>query len=120
MIWQNRFAENGWKQEFKTYTEELILESLEKLFPGISNKVLNRFSSTPLTMERYTWNSDGAIIGWSFDNEKIPAVSKITGVAKSVLTPVKNIYKCGQWSYTPAGMPVSVMTGKLAADRVTK
>jgi len=39
-------------------------------------------------------------------------------VAKSVVTPFPDICQAGQWSYSPSGLPIAILTGKLAADRV--
>lgn len=50
----------------------------------------------------------------------MPAVNKIQISDRSVLTPVPSIYQASQWAYSPAGVPMSVLTGKLAADRVIK
>jgi hypothetical protein len=44
----------------------------------------------------------------------------MTKVANSVLTPMPDIYQAGQWSYSPAGLPISIMTGKLAVNRIEK
>ena len=111
---------SGWKNEFKKFMEELIIDSVNKLYPEMKSNIIKQFSSTPMTMKRYTNNSEGAIVGWSFTNNKIPVVHKFLEVASSVNTPFKNIYKCGQWSYSPAGLPISILTGKLAADKVLK
>ena len=39
---------------------------------------------------------------------------------KSILTPVPGVFQAGQWTYSPAGLPVSLLTGKIAANRVIK
>jgi phytoene dehydrogenase-like protein len=113
-----KIRDAGWKKEFKTYMEELLLEQLNTLYPGMREKVLWQFSSTPLTVERYTSNSEGAIVGWSFANPFIPVVHQFSKVAKSVNTPIPNVYKAGQWSYSPAGVPIAILTGKMAADKI--
>jgi phytoene dehydrogenase-like protein len=115
-----KIVEQGWKEEFKNYMEELMIRELIKLYPEMEGKVIKKFSSTPLTIERYTSNTQGAIIGWSFANPRIPVIHKFSGVGKSVNTPVRDIYKAGQWSYSPAGVPISILTGKLAANKALK
>jgi hypothetical protein len=50
----------------------------------------------------------------------MPVVNKIQLSARSVLTPIPSIYQAGQWAYSPAGVPMSVLTGKLAAERALK
>ncbi len=115
-----KIISDGWKSEFKSYMEELIIEQILSIYPKIKDTIINQFSSTPLTIERYTSNNQGAIVGWSFTNKYIPVIHNITKVAKSVKTPIPDIYKCGQWSYSPSGMPISILTGKLAANKVLK
>jgi phytoene dehydrogenase-like protein len=38
----------------------------------------------------------------------------------AVVTPVPNVYQAGQWTYSPSGLPISLITGKIAADKVIK
>lgn len=114
-------SEMGWYDEFKGISEGFIINILEEsIFPGMKNRVMDRFSSTPLTIEKITGNSQGAITGWAFTNSEIPVKSKMSHVAKSVGTPIPDVYQCGQWSFSPSGLPISVFTGKLAADKVIK
>lgn len=115
-----KIADQGWKDEFTAYMEDLLLEQMEILFPGVSEHITDRFSSSPLTIERYTGNSQGAIVGWSFKNPQMPAIHSFRKVAKSVLTPIPDVFQAGQWTYSPAGLPISILTGKLAADKVLK
>ena len=86
-------------------------------FPGLDGKVLSRFMTTPVTLEAYTGNSDGAIVGWAFDRGHMPAVHQMQRVARSVLTPIPGVFQAGQWAYSPGGVPMAFLTGKLAANR---
>jgi phytoene dehydrogenase-like protein len=85
----------------------------------LKNKIIARFSHTPLSIEKRVGSSEGAITGWSF-GKNMPVVNKIQFSDRSVLTPIPSIYQAGQWAYSPAGVPMSILTGKLAADRVLK
>jgi phytoene dehydrogenase-like protein len=95
-----------------------VLDS--SIYPGLKAAVIDSFTSTPLTIEKITGNSEGAITGWSYTNDFIPAVTQLTKVASSVLTPIPDTYQAGQWTYSPSGLPISVMTGRLAANRILK
>jgi phytoene dehydrogenase-like protein len=111
--------EMGWYEAFKTYCEQLMIENLDStIFPGLKNAVIHQFSSTPLTMEKYSGNTDGAITGWSFTNLSMPAESRLPKIANSIRTPIPGVYQAGQWTFSPSGLPVSILTGKLAADKV--
>jgi phytoene dehydrogenase-like protein len=111
----------GWYDEFRELMTTGSIDVLDSsIYPGLKAAVIDSFTSTPLTIEKITGNSDGAITGWAFTNEVIPAVNQLIKVASSVLTPIPDTYQAGQWTYSPSGLPISVMTGKLAADRVLK
>ena len=71
-------AEAGWYPAFKTLCEEQMMAVLENsIFPGLTRQVEQRFSSTPLTIERLTGNLGGAITGWT--------KNQAAGVAKTPL-----------------------------------
>ena len=111
----------GWYDEFKAFSAQTILDVLNaSIYPGFKDKVMDSFVSTPITLQKLTGNSDGAITGWSFTNSSVPAVNRMSKVAKSVLTPIPNVLQAGQWVFSPSGLPISIMTGKLAADKVRK
>jgi len=114
-------SEMGWYDEFKKISEECIINILDStIFPGIKTKVMDQFTSTPLTLEKATGNSEGAITGWAFTNNFIPVENIMSNVAKAVSTAVPDILQAGQWSFSPSGLPISILTGKLAADKVEK
>lgn len=113
--------EQGWYEAFKNYCEKRMLRVLnETVFPGIENSIHHVISSTPLTMEKLTGNHEGAITGWSFTNRPIPAESRLPKIMNAIKTPFPEIYQAGQWTYSPSGLPISFLTGKIAADRVIK
>lgn len=111
----------GWYAELRDFCAARIVRILDRsIFTGLEDSLIDSFTSTPLTIARRTGNADGAITGWAFTNDRIPAVDSIPRVAKSSLTPIPGVYQAGQWSYSPSGLPISILTGKLAADRVVK
>lgn len=114
-------SEMGWYEEFKSFTEASMINTLgNSIFPRIKGAVLHQFTSTPLTMERYTGNSDGAITGWSFTNRPMPAENRLTKIFSATETVIPGVYQAGQWTYSPSGLPISILTGKLAADQALK
>jgi phytoene dehydrogenase-like protein len=116
-----RIDDMGWYDQFKILCENLVVDTFDQsIYPGIKQAVLQQFCSTPLTMARLAGNAEGAITGWSFTNHPMPAESRLPKIMNSIATPVPGVYQAGQWTYSPAGLPVSIITGKLAADRVIK
>jgi phytoene dehydrogenase-like protein len=116
-----RIEEQGWYEAFKKLCETLILKYLDSsIYPGIIKHKILQFSSTPLTMEKYSGNTDGAIVGWAYTNNPIPAEKRLPRLLNAIRTPIPDILQAGQWTYSPAGLPISLITGKLAADRVIR
>ena len=110
--------EAGWYKEFIIETENRIIKVLSgSVYPMLNDKIISRFSFSPLSYERRVGSSEGAITGWSF-TEPVPVVNKIQLASRAVLTPIPSIYQAGQWTYSPAGVPMSILTGKLAAKRI--
>jgi hypothetical protein len=115
-----KVMEAGWYDEFKLKLENRIIEVLSNsIYPMLKENIIMRFSFSPVSIERRIGSSEGAIVGWSFE-KRVPVMNKIQYSARSVLTPIPNIMQAGQWAYSPAGVPMSVLTGKLAADKILK
>ncbi len=113
--------EAGWYKAFKMLCEETIIDTLEAaIYPGLRQAIIQRFSATPLTMAKLTGSWQGAITGWAFTNQPMPAESRLPKIMNAIRTPVPGVYQAGQWTYSPSGLPISFLTGKLAADRVSK
>lgn len=115
-----KIREAGWLEEFISEIEHRVLDVISgSVYPMLKDKTIAHFSFTPLSIESRVGSSEGAITGWSFQ-ESMPVINKIQNSGRSVLTPVPSIYQAGQWTYSPAGVPMSILTGKLASDQVLK
>ena len=111
---------NGLYEVFKSALSLSIIDVLSgSVFPGLKESVTEHFSSTPITIQNTYSNTDGAITGWSF-SKKPPIEDRLKKIAKSVDTPFKDIYQCGHWTFSPSGLPTSIITAKLAADKIIK
>lgn len=119
-LWKH-IEDMGWYRDFRDLCQTVIAETLTAaLYPELAENIAGGSVSTPLTLKRRTGNTDGAITGWAFTNPRIPAVHKMTQIAKAVQTPLPNVWQAGQWTYSPSGFPISILTGKMAADAVLK
>jgi phytoene dehydrogenase-like protein len=116
-----KIEEAGWMEEVTKLLEDQCIKILSgSIFPGLDKHIFNCFSSTPLTIERLTNSTHGGITGWAFTNPEIPVVNHMMKVGKSVETILPDVYQAGQWVYSPSGVPISILTGKLAADKILK
>lgn len=110
----------GWYDEFKDFCETRIIQILsETIYKQMDEDVLFRFSSTPLTIQKISGSSEGAITGWSFETPP-PVISSLKDIPASVLTPIPHIYQAGQWAYSPAGVPIAMLTGWYATQMIMK
>jgi len=115
-----KIEEAGWYDEFKEILEDRIITIFSQtIYRGLDDDILFKFSSTPLTINKVSGSSQGAITGWSFETE-IPVVNKLKNIPKSVLTPIPGVLQAGQWAYAPAGVPIAMLTGWYATKEITK
>ena len=115
-----RVTDDGWYGDFEKYIEDTMLKVLDdSIYPGIAEHLLFKFSASPLDIKNRSGSSEGAIVGWSFE-EPIPVNPGILNMKDSVKTSLPNVYKAGQWAASPAGIPTCILTAKLAADLVFK
>lgn len=110
----------GWYPELKEMIEERVIKIFsESIYSGIEDEILFQFSSSPLTINKVSGSSEGAITGWSFET-MVPVINELKDIPKSVLTPIPNVLKAGQWAYAPAGVPIAMLTGWYATQRIQK
>lgn len=115
------FDEAGEYEWLKDFCVASILKTLDSsIFPGIQDQCLFVSCATPLTLERETGNAQGAITGWAFTGGPLPSESRFIKIAQSSKTPIPDVCQCGQWTFSPSGLPVSILTGKMASDDVIR
>jgi phytoene dehydrogenase-like protein len=108
----------GWHEEFRLHVEHTMIGILNQSpFNGLLEKIDVQFSTSPLGIERRFGSSEGGITGWTFEQPS-PAVNKLLKITSAVNTPIPDVYQCGQWTYTPAGIPTAILTGWYAADAI--
>ena len=118
---QNMLRMQAGTRSLKTPCEKCIINTLDaSIYPGIKDAILHKFSSTPVTIKKINGSTDGAIVGWAYTNEIMPAERRLTRILNAVRTPMPGIFQAGQWTYSPAGLPISILTGKFAADQVIR
>jgi phytoene dehydrogenase-like protein len=101
-------------RHLKRQVEEQLLDNLELIIPGIRQHVIQRFSATPMTLERYTLNGKGATGAWTWNHKR--TFVKLT--EQRITTPIHNLYCAGHWALYPGGLLTATIAGKIAADMV--
>lgn len=113
--------QSGFYEEFKSFVRQETISILNNgLWDKLNDHVQKTIVSTPKTIYDRTYATQGSVTGWSFINQPFPAEYQFLKVSKSVNTPINFIKQAGQFTFNPAGVPVAVLTGKLAADAILK
>lgn len=90
-----------------------LINSAEKLIPGLTGKIDVKISASPVTYKRYTMNTDGSAQGWTMHPGKTFNRKKL--IFKLIKTPLKNLYQVGHWSYFPGSAVSAIMSGKIVS-----
>jgi phytoene desaturase len=105
-------AVTSWRRSKPMYAR-LMLDKLDTLLPGITDRLTMAESGTPRTMERYTLNLRGAIYGW----EQTPDQSTTDRLPHR--TPVGGLYLSGHWTQPGGGVLTVMSSGVQTAELVT-
>lgn len=101
------FKEHGSDyKELKQKTAEKLIEKAENILPGLSGSIRIKEAATPLTLDRYTLNREGAAYGW----ENSPRYFK-----KKILpgkTFIQGLYLAGHWTSSGGGGLSAALSGK--------
>jgi all-trans-retinol 13,14-reductase len=101
-------------KEYVSLKEEIankLINSAEMIVSSLSKHIVCKDIATPLTFERYTLNSEGAGHGW------FPAPG---AKLRSQITPIKNLYQAGHWTFPGFGIFAVALSGRNAAKLVLK
>lgn len=116
-----KIEQEGNYSHFKERCTAKIIEIIDKsLIKGLKEKTIFTESSSPITIEKHNGSFHGSITGWQFSSDGTPSENRFKKIAKSIDTPIADVFQAGQWAFSPAGVPVCILTGKLAADKINK
>ncbi|MCA0153151.1 phytoene desaturase family protein [Winogradskyella vincentii] len=104
--------ENLNKEEYKAKKEEIaqiLLERLDKRYPGIKSSIEYYEVSTSKTIKRYTSNPSGSVYGYAQIKDQIASKR----FRNNFLIP--NLYFASAWAFPGGGFEGSIQGGFLAA-----
>lgn len=115
--WENRWRIGQGYGAYRELKEEIgnrMIAVAERFIPGLRNAIEEIEIATPLTMERYTSNYKGSIIGWA----PTPEQSFLKRMKQK--SPIKNLYLAGAWTFPAGGQSACMFSGYLTANMVLK
>ena len=105
------------KDEYKAKKDELsaeITKRIVKEFPELESRITLLDCWTPLTYNRYCNAYHGSYMGF------VTTVGNKQMRFKGVVKGVNNLFIAGQWVMSPGGLPIAVVSGKFAVQRILK
>jgi phytoene dehydrogenase-like protein len=92
----------------KTQCTDIVLKRVERVIPGIKDRIMVLDSATPQTLQRYTGNFKGAAFGWR----------QIPGFRNMQRHDIKNLYIAGHWGDMGGGVLAAAYSGARAASEI--
>jgi len=111
------FWESLSEEEYKAKKEELAAELTRRItaeFPELDGKMELLDCWTPLTYNRYCNAFHGSYMGF------VTTVGNKQMRFKGVVKGIDDLYIAGQWVMSPGGLPIAVVSGKFAVQRILK
>lgn len=108
--WEEIYSDKGKYNQEKKNVESRVISSLEKIIPGIKEKIEVVDVSTPMTIIRYTNNWKGSIMGFAR-----PFLLNIP----RTLPKLSNFYMAGQW-VGDSGLSTAAKSGRDILELISK
>jgi prolycopene isomerase len=97
----------------KAEVERFVFAQLERVIPGIGEKVVVKLSASAKTSYRFTLNRYGAMLGWEMSPDQLgPARPGIRG-------PIPDLYLVGHWTQPGGGITPVIVSAMHAAEAIT-
>ncbi|MFX0081212.1 MAG: phytoene desaturase family protein [Candidatus Hodarchaeota archaeon] len=108
--WEKIYQDKEKYKQEKKNVEIVVISSLEKIIPGIKEKIETIDVATPMTIIRYTNNWKGSIMG--FTNPFLLNIPR-------TLPKLKNFFMVGHW-VGDAGLPGAALGGRDCLEYICK
>jgi len=106
----------GWEQDWEAHKrgiEELVVGHLERVIPGIAERIVVRLSASAKTAWRFTRNHRGAMLGWEMSPGQLGARRP------AVEPPIGGLYLVGHWTRPGGGITPVIVSAARVAERIT-
>ena len=98
----------------KKQMAEKLIQRAEEFLPGLSAHIDVLEVGSPRTMEFFTHNPRGAMLGWSNTAEQV-LFNRLSQAA-----PIHNLYLAGAWTFPGGGQSAVLESGKFAAEKILR
>ena len=98
----------------KERIEELVFTNLERVLPGIGERIAVRISASARTAWRFTWNHQGAMLGWEMSPDQLGERRP------DIETAVPGLYCVGHWTRPGGGITPVIVSAQTVARQVLR
>jgi prolycopene isomerase len=96
----------------KAALEREALAHLERLIPGLREKIVVMSSASARTSWRFTLNMQGAMLGWEMSPDQLGAARP------GIVSPVENLYLVGHWTQPGGGITPVIVSAMRACELI--
>lgn len=104
-------------REFKTEVGMELVSLAENLVPGLRDHIEYMDVGTPLSLHRFSRNTDGSSGGWCYDDQVSP-VWRLAGLNR-IRTPISNLLCSGHYALWPGGVISAALCGRIVGNMVS-
>ncbi len=105
-------------RDFKHAVGMELVELAENLVPGLRNHIEFMDVGTPLSLYRFSRNTDGSSGGWCYDDQVSP-VWRLGGPLNRIHTPISNVLCSGHYALWPGGVISAALCGRIVGNLVS-
>ncbi len=119
-MWRNADDSPQRTREYRLFKREIgmqLVESAQRIIPDLANRIVYYDSGTPLSLQRFTRNSEGSTGGWCY-HDKVSPVFKRWGL-NMFRTPVRGLFATGHYTLWPGGVIAAALSGRIVANLVS-
>ncbi|MFW5686492.1 MAG: phytoene desaturase family protein, partial [Spirochaetota bacterium] len=118
--WRNRSDAHRRTSEYRDFKHQVgmeLVELAENLVPGLRDRIDYMDVGTPLSIQRFSLNTNGSTGGWCYDDQVSP-VWKLPSL-NLIRTPVPNVLAAGHYALWPGGVISAALCGRIVANMLT-
>jgi phytoene dehydrogenase-like protein len=101
-------------QSEKKRIVDMLLSELHRIYPETAGKAHVIDVATPLTFRRYCNAYKGAYMSF------LSTAGTMSKNHKGVIDGVERLYLAGQWMFPDGGLPIALLSGKFAVQRICR
>lgn len=106
-------AVDDWPRH-KSQVEDFILKGLERLLPGITQRIVVKTSATARTSWRFSQNHQGAMLGWEMSPDQL--AERRPAPASNL----SNLFFAGHWTRPGGGITPVIVSAQQTARAVAR